>query len=105
MRLGRTDTTRDYVFVADVARALCELATMEKPPTVVNVGSGAGSTVVDVVATIGDALGCELRIASDASRVRPVDRPHLVADPSLLAAVMPWKPATLAEGIRRIIPL
>lgn len=103
LRLGRTDTVRDYVFVDDVARALVAVAVSGSAPQRVNVGSGRGSTVLDIVDATGLALVRTLDVVTDPARLRPVDRPRLVADTTLLGTVVDWRPLSLVEGLRRLL--
>lgn len=93
LELGNLWPTRDYVRVSDAAEALHRLATLADPPDTVNVGSGVGWTVGDVVRCLGEILGRSLEVVSVPERCRPVERDALVADPGLLVATTGWKPA------------
>ena len=48
---------RDYVFVADIADAMIELALLDGGPPVVNVGTGDGVSLLDLVALIRRVTG------------------------------------------------
>lgn len=118
VRLGNLSSKRDYVFVDDVADALLRLALysadghrvdgrcvdgrcVEGQPVTVNVGSGSaytGHEVVEALAAFKPAGGAPV---IDPLRLRPVDRPTLLADPALAQKLLDWAPRTsLADGLR-----
>jgi UDP-glucose 4-epimerase len=102
LRLGLMDTVRDYVHVDDVA-VLLQHAVAGKLSGTVNVGTGRGHTARDVVDAVAAVLGRELPVEVDPARLRPVDRPHLVADVSVLRAAAPWEPVDLATGLEGLV--
>ena len=84
---------RDYIHVADLANAhMLALKGLENRSLndVINLGSGRGSSVqqvVDMVATVtGRAVRC------DRSARRPGDPAELVANPAKAESVLAWKP-------------
>ena len=58
---------------------------------IVNIGSGQGYSVKDVVAAVARASGREVPV--DEAPPRPGDPPIMVADTSLAEEVLAWKPA------------
>jgi UDP-glucose 4-epimerase len=54
---GDGHTIRDFVFVRDLAEAIVCAARFEGPHQVVNIGSGIGRSLLEVVHTIGIVLG------------------------------------------------
>ena len=103
VRLGNLSSKRDYVFVDDVADALLRLARygLDGQSATVNVGSGraySGNEVVEALAGLAEA---GVAPVTDPSRLRPVDRPVLLADPTLAQKLLDWTPRTsLIEGLR-----
>jgi UDP-glucose 4-epimerase len=93
VRLGALDTRRDYVNATDVASALTAL--LDDHPSgvsVFNVGTGRAVSVQEIVDACGAALGRPIKIDHDATRLRKVDRPELLADSSALRRQTGWSP-------------
>jgi UDP-glucose 4-epimerase len=105
VRLGNLSSRRDYVFVEDAAEALLRLALHGSAghSATVNVGTGrayAGHEVVAALAGLAPALA-GLAPVIDPGRLRPADRPLLLADPTLAQKLLDWTPRTsLLEGLR-----
>ena len=75
---------RDYVDVRDIANAhLAVASTSEILPIALNVGTGTGASVAEIVASVCNALGCTEVIASREAR-RKGDPAFLCADVSLI---------------------
>lgn len=101
LELGRLDTLRDYVYVDDVVDALWRC--LEAPAAgfqALNVGTGTGTSVLDLVRAVSDLTDLELEAVTADGRVRPVDRPVLVADITYARKALGWHPSvTLREGL------
>lgn len=108
VRVGNLESVRDYIHVEDVARAVCAALTADLPSlTRVNVGTGNGRSVGEVIDALGTLTGRPLEVVSLAARRRAVDRPFLVADPTLARRVLGWEPevsfeAALARTLRSV---
>jgi UDP-glucose 4-epimerase len=106
VRIGNLSSQRDYVFVDDVADALLRLAWYcdDGQSATLNVGSGrahTGHEVLAALAGLAPAAAVAAAPVVDPGRVRPVDRPLLLADPTLAGKVLGWVPRTsLLEGLR-----
>ena len=103
IRLGNLSTRRDYVFVDDVADALLRLARhgADGRSATVNVGTGRAYAGHEVVEALAAMAATGVAPVVDRSRLRPVDRPVLLADPTLAQKLVDWTPRTsLAEGLR-----
>lgn len=95
---GTPDGTcvRDYVHVDDLATA--HLAALTTAPTVFlpkndrefNVGTGTGTSVLDVIGEVGAVLGRSVPI--EIGPKRPGDPPYLVADTEKIRRVLGWEP-------------
>jgi UDP-arabinose 4-epimerase len=83
---------RDYIHVNDLAEAhvLALTSLVEgKPSLAVNLGTGQGSSVLEIVQTIEDVTGQKVERAMGPRRAG--DPPALVADPSRAQHVLQWK--------------
>ena len=83
---------RDYVHTDDLAEAhlLAIAATTPETAEVYNIGTGAGSSVLEVVKACEEVSG--RRIPLEIVARRPGDPPALVADPSKLMNALGWQP-------------
>jgi UDP-glucose 4-epimerase len=90
---------RDYVYVRDVARAAVELASRSDGPRVVNLGTGIGHSVLDMVDIVRRVTGA--RLALEHFPDRGFDVRAIVLDVGVLAQLVPWDPLTLEDGIER----
>jgi dTDP-L-rhamnose 4-epimerase len=99
------EIVRDFVYVEDVAEAI--VAGLDRPNVsglVFNVGSGIGTTILEVARQLlhlFDAQSDRIRVSSD---FRAGDVRHAVADVSLARATLGWSPGTpMAEGLSRLV--
>ena len=106
IRLGNTQTTRDFLFVEDTAAGIVQAgrATSDVDGETIHIGTGVETPVSEVVSLIGQILECELKVEVEAERQRgsreEVER--LVADPSRAADLLGWKAATpLRKGLEQ----
>jgi len=96
--------TRDYVYVGDVAEALWMGATKELPPIGLldargfNVGTGIGTSVVDLAQSLLQAAGTTVPI--EFAPKRPGEAQESFLDVSKIDRVLGWRPkVTLHEGL------
>jgi UDP-glucose 4-epimerase len=96
---GGGTTVRDYVYAGDVARALVDLLDREPEPTVVNVGSGVGTSLAELMRMVEAQVGRPARIEPHPERSFDVHR--IVLDTSRLSALVDFEPTPLRAGIAR----
>ena len=103
---GDGTQTRDYVFVADVARAnilategrLTQLKSIDD--VALNVGTGIETSVNDLARTLLEACNVDVPIKYDAPRTGELLRSAV--DPTRLATEWGWEPqVALADGLRQ----
>lgn len=91
---------RDYLHVADAGEAFAALldSAVTGP---VNIASGQGVAIRDLVQQLGEICGCRERVAIGALPDRAGDPTRLVADVRRLRDEVGWAPRlSLAEGLR-----
>jgi UDP-glucose 4-epimerase len=110
MRLGQSPLifgdglqTRDFVHVADVAKAnllACECDTAKGQ--VLNVASGHGTSLIELVDTLNTALGTSIQPVFAATRVGDIK--HSRGDAARMAAVLNFRPGiSLAAGLSSVV--
>lgn len=105
LRLGTTNTRRDYIHTRDTAEALIRLSDL--PPErerTVNIGTGVDASVDELVVLLGELLGRSLRVKHDPARVRPVDKLVQRADIARLTQLTGWQPQVkLRDGLADLL--
>jgi UDP-glucose 4-epimerase len=88
---------RDFVHVTDVTNAVVTLRPGRSEPQVVNVGSGVGHSIAQVVSIVEAVTGSDLQIRWLPRR--PSDVREVVLDVTRLRKLMAWHPRMLEDGI------
>jgi UDP-glucose 4-epimerase len=103
--LGNLSPKRDFIHVTDIASAIITLVDeFDGSFRTFNVGTGTEYSVREVVSKTSEALGEDIKIAKDETRVRDSDRPHLVADISRITQETTWQTEIdLVKGLRELI--
>lgn len=98
------ETIRDFTFVSDLVDGLVAATTTPLPSgTLVNLGSGVGTRIADVLHTIAELIdGTELVLGG--RRPRPDDVAVQVADTARQRATLGWMPTTsLRSGLTQTV--
>ena len=90
---GDGRVVRDFIYAPDAAEAVAMAAAYAGPARVLNVGSGVGRSVLDVVDDVGAVLGVP-RVERTHKPGRATDVPVNVLDISLIRAELGWTPTT-----------
>jgi UDP-glucose 4-epimerase len=90
---------RDFVHIDDVARAVVALRPNGGDLQVVNVGSGIGHPVTQILEMVERLTGADVNVRWLPRR--PWDVHSIVLDVTRLRGMMPWHPRGLEEGIAR----
>jgi len=100
---GDGEVVRDYIYIADAAKALLRCAEYHaKPdaPRVFNVGAGEGHSLNEIVQRIKQVVDAPVEVRYTPSR--PVDVPYNILDISLATATLGWTPELgLSEGLAK----
>jgi GDP-L-fucose synthase len=106
-RTGAKDVTvwgtgaprREFLFVDDLADALCFLMERYESPEIINVGWGEDVTIAELAALVADVVGFRGALVFD--RSKPDGTPRKLLDVGKITAIG-WKPSTrLRDGIRK----
>jgi UDP-glucose 4-epimerase len=104
LKLGNLTPKRDFIHTHDMANAIWQLLSLENVGyDTYNLGRGIEYAVTEVVEAFEKLLNEKIKIEVDASKVRKVERQHLLADVSKLKAIG-WEPEhSLEQGINDMI--
>ena len=92
-------SVRDYFYITDLAAAIEGLLEREICNEIINVGSGAGTSLQDIISMIEAQTGKSVKIELRKSEVPVVE--SIVLDVSKLKRLTGWQPeVTLNQGIR-----
>lgn len=105
LQLGNLDPKRDFIHTEDMGRAMSALLDAGLPGyEVFNIGRGIEYSVREIVEAFERQLGEKLTIAVDPTRVRKVERMHLLADVSKLKRMTGWEPRWgIDEGVATLL--
>lgn len=98
--MGRS--IRDFIYIDDLAEALGLCGSLDDLPSIINIGSGKGYSLRDVVDLMEQLIGRQIVTVTTESRV--IDIPISVLDIGLAHSAMSFKPSTLLrEGLGRTL--
>ena len=100
---GSLDRIRDFVFIDDVVDAWEKalFADLSEPFIVLNVGSGKGTSVKDLLTSIKQCVG---DFPVEVADPTPADQNTPIADVSNAKHVLQWEPKTdLERGLRQLL--
>jgi UDP-glucose 4-epimerase len=105
INLGNLTPKRDFIHTYDMAAAVGNLLKLEHPGfDIFNLGRGIEYSVVEIVEAFERQLGEKVAIEVDQSRVRKVERQHLLADVSKLKRMTGWEPKwDIDQGIKNLV--
>ncbi|HOV73630.1 MAG TPA: GDP-mannose 4,6-dehydratase [Candidatus Hydrogenedentes bacterium] len=107
IRLGDLTPTRNFTFVEDIVTAFVRMAEEDAAiGQVVHFGSPATVSMGDLARKIFAIMGRDVRIETDASRLRPgkSEIRQVIADCTKARNLLQWEPrVTLDEGLARTI--
>lgn len=96
---GDGTTVRDYIYVGDLAQIVVALLSIDDGPTTLNVGSGEGTSLLDVLRLVEAEVGRSATIIRHEERGFDVHR--IILDVSRLHDLLEVERTALAEGIHR----
>jgi UDP-glucose 4-epimerase len=105
LKLGNIKPVRDYIHTSDCAKAFIKLSghksnKLEK----VNVATGTGYSVEDMIEKIRRITGRDISIERDESRYRKIDKMSQVASIEYLEQLTGWKPeVNINKGLEMLV--
>lgn len=105
IKLGNLTPKRDFIHTEDMAVAVRMLLDkFSSGIEVFNLGRGIEYSVTEITEAFERELNEKINIEVEESRVRKVERMHLLADISKLKNFLDWEPSiTIDEGIRTLL--
>jgi len=101
--VGNLTAVRDFTDVRDVVRAYRLIVATGHHGRPLNVATGRGIAISDLLDRMIAASGARVSIRVDESRFRPLDLPSVVGDATLLTSLTGWRPLIdLDESVRAI---
>jgi GDP-L-fucose synthase len=95
---GSGTPRREFLYVDDLADALCFLMERYDSPEIINVGCGEDVTIAELAALVADVVGFRGELVFD--RSKPDGTPRKLLDVSKMTA-LGWQPRThLRDGVR-----
>jgi UDP-glucose 4-epimerase len=99
---GDGSNVRDYLFVEDAVSAITKSLGDTSEHKIFNIGSGKGTSILDLVHEVEELLGESIEVNFEAKRFS--DAPSNVLDVSLAKEVLGWTPQTaLKDGLSKTI--
>ncbi len=97
---GDGTVVRDYVHVTDIARAIAMAVTTHSPNHILNIGTGQGLSINDLIALIKTITGRAVNVKYISGRL--IDAPVNILDASVAREVLGWIPqVSIREGVIR----
>jgi len=88
---GNLDAVRDFTDVRDTVDAYIELARRKWTGEVLNVCSGKGHSMKDVLTTLVSMSDNDVELREDPARMRPSDVPLLIGDNTKMKMCIDWE--------------
>lgn len=99
------EITRDFVLVDDVVAAFAAMSRVaDMPRDILDIGSGAPATILDVAVRLLELLGAPADRYRITGAYRPGDIRYAVADITRARAALGWRPSrTLDQGLAALV--
>ncbi|HOL87310.1 MAG TPA: NAD-dependent epimerase/dehydratase family protein [Defluviitoga tunisiensis] len=96
---GDGTVCRDYIYIDDLINALYIVSQKETDEKILNIGSGKGTTLNELLSIIKKVTGSNLKV--EYQEPRKIDTPVSILDITKAIKSLNWKPGvSLEEGIR-----
>ena len=103
LRVGNLAPVRDFTDVRDTVEAYWKVATQGTPGEIYNVSSNRPVSMQEILTTLCELAGVEVRIEADPQKFRPIETLRLFGDSSKMRA-LGWTPhIELKQSLRDIL--
>ncbi|HET7590887.1 MAG TPA: NAD-dependent epimerase/dehydratase family protein [Solirubrobacterales bacterium] len=96
---GGGESIRDYVYAGDVAKAVARLLETSEGEAILNLGSGEGTRLIDLLRMAEREAGREAQVVQHPPRAFEVGR--IVLDVGRLQSLIDFEPIPLGQGVSR----
>ena len=96
---GDGSNVRDYIYIDDLCEVLCQLLEKDVCNTTLNIGSGVGASINDILQVLRDVVSEEVQV--EYQPARKVDVSHMILDTTHLKQYVNVEFTSLVEGVTR----
>jgi len=96
---GDGSNVRDYIYIDDLCEAVVQLLEKDVHNTTINIGSGEGVSINDIVNVLKGVVDEEVKV--DYLPARSVDVSHMILDTTRLTSYIDIQFTSLHEGVKR----
>ncbi len=90
---------KDYIYIEDLADAVVQLIAQDVENEVYNIGSGIGTTLNEIIATLGEVCGMSANVSYTPRHTQDV--PEIILSCDKIKKRIGWESNTsLKEGVR-----
>ena len=93
VKVGNLDALRDFLPVSDVVDAYCKMLLLDAPCTVLNVASGVGVSVRELLDGLIALASIPVTVELDPARLRASDVPSSIGNPEKAKHLLGWEPS------------
>lgn len=96
---GDGSNVRDYIYIDDLCEVLCQLLEKNVSNTTLNIGSGVGASINDIIQVLRDVVSEEIQV--EYQPARKVDVSHMILDTTHLKQYVNVEFTSLVDGVTR----
>lgn len=96
---GDGSNVRDYIYIDDLCEVLCQLLEKDVCNTTLNIGSGVGASINDIIQVLRDVVSEEVQV--EYQPARKVDVSHMILDTTHLKQYVNVEFTSMVEGVTR----
>lgn len=96
---GDGSNVRDYIYIDDLCEVLCLLLEKDVCNTTLNIGSGVGASINDIIQVLRDVVSEKVQV--EYQPARKVDVSHMILDTTHLKQFVNVEFTSLVEGVTR----